>query len=59
MSDAPPDRPWGFLIVVVVVAIAVSVVVGYLGITGQLGWGIPGTHSPSQSLAPLWPLLAA
>lgn len=58
MPDVAPPRPWKFLIVVVVVAVLVSVVVGYLGITGQLGWGIPGTQGPSHSLSHLRTLLA-
>ena len=55
-SGAPP-RPWAFLVVVIVVAIAVSALIGYLGVTGQIGAGIPGTHPGGHSLTTLPRLL--
>ena len=45
-AAAPPPLPWRFLILVFVVAVVISATIGYLGVTGHLGWGIPGTSSP-------------
>lgn len=54
MTDAPePRRPWGFLIALILLAVVVSAVVGYLGIAGLIGGGIPGTDPPAHGIATL------
>lgn len=48
MSSSPTPsaaQPWRFIIVVIVVAVAISFAVGYFGLTGQLGGTIPGTRT--------------
>ncbi|MGC2289693.1 MAG: hypothetical protein WA688_07555 [Thermoplasmata archaeon] len=47
---APPPLPWLFFIVAIVGAVAVGAVLGYLGLTGHLGGGIPGSKSPSGGI---------
>jgi hypothetical protein len=45
-EPAPPPLPWLFFLVAIVAAVAVGAVIAYLGLTGQLGAGIPGSKSP-------------
>ena len=46
MPNPSEGRPWTFLVIVILAAVLVSAAVAYLGITGLIGGGIPGTHSP-------------
>jgi hypothetical protein len=48
--EAAPPLPWRFFIVAIVVAIAVSAAIAYLGLAGYLGAGITGERSPSGGL---------
>lgn len=41
-----PPLPWRFFIVAIVVAIAVSALIAYLGLTGHIGAGITGEKPP-------------
>ncbi|MGA7861912.1 MAG: hypothetical protein WCB19_08670, partial [Thermoplasmata archaeon] len=43
---APPPLPWLFFAVAIVAAVAVAALIAYLGLTGHLGAGIPGSKSP-------------
>jgi hypothetical protein len=57
-SDSPPPPlPWRFFIVAIVVAIAVSAIIAYLGLTGHIGAGVTGEKSPGGGLVFL-PLVA-
>jgi hypothetical protein len=38
--------PWGFIVVSIVAAVVIAAVIGYLGLSGYLGWGIVGARSP-------------
>jgi hypothetical protein len=49
-TPAPP-QPWLFIVVLIVLAIAISSVIAYLGLTGQLGAGIVGAKSPSGGIS--------
>lgn len=51
----PPPLPWLFFIVAIVAAVAVGALIAYLGVTGHLGAGIPGSSSPKGGIlfAPL------
>lgn len=44
-TDSPP-LPWLFFLVAIVAAVAVGALIAYLGVTGHLGAGIPGSSSP-------------
>ena len=44
-----PERPWGFIITLLVIAAVAATVVGYLGVTGRLGGEIPG-QSPGHGI---------
>lgn len=46
----PPPLPWRFFIVAIVVAIAVSAIIAYLGLTGHIGAGVTGEKSPGGGL---------
>jgi hypothetical protein len=49
---APPEpQPWLFFIILIIAAIAISSVIAYLGLTGQIGAGIAGSKSPSGVIA--------
>lgn len=49
--EAPsPALPWLFFIVTIILSAAVGVVIAYLGLTGHLGAGIPGSKSPAGGL---------
>jgi hypothetical protein len=52
-TSPPPKRPWAFLIAVIVASVVISAIVMYLGITGAIGGGIPGTQPPHHSLIPV------
>lgn len=43
---APVKTPWTFLIALLVVSIAITAVVIYLGVRGDLGSGVAGTKAP-------------
>jgi hypothetical protein len=52
VSTTPAEPlPWLFFLVAIVVAVAVGAAIGYLGLTGHLGAGIPGSKPPSSGLA--------
>lgn len=48
-ASEPPSPPVRLFIIVVVIAAVVSITIGYLGITGRLGGGIPGEKPPASS----------
>lgn len=48
-SSAPP-LPWLFFIVAIIVAVAVGTIIAYLGVTGHLGAGVPGSKGPAGGL---------
>jgi hypothetical protein len=53
-ADASPEPlPWLFFIVAISAAVAVGAILGYLGLTGHLGAGIPGSKSPGGGLTSL------
>jgi hypothetical protein len=43
---APQPLPWLFFIAAILAAIAIGAILGYLGLTGHLGAGIPGSKPP-------------
>jgi hypothetical protein len=49
-APVAPPVPWLFFLMVIAIAIAISVAIGYLGITGAIGAGIPGSRGPSGML---------
>lgn len=49
-AGAEPPLPWLFFLVAIVAAIAVGALLGYLGLTGHLGAGIPGSKAPAGGL---------
>lgn len=59
-APASPPLPWLFFLVTIVVAAGVGIIIAYLGLTGHLGAGIPGSRSPDGGLtiAPLVGLVA-
>jgi phosphotransferase system glucose/maltose/N-acetylglucosamine-specific IIC component len=52
-EPAPPPLPWLFFVVAIVMAIAAGAILAYLGLTGHLGGGIPGSSSPGNGLGSL------
>jgi hypothetical protein len=46
-ATAEAPLPWLFFLVAIVIAVAVGILIAYLGLTGHLGAGIPGSKSPS------------
>jgi hypothetical protein len=48
---AAPRLPWLFFIVAIIVAVAIGAVIAYLGLTGHIGAGIPGSKGPSGGAA--------
>ena len=55
---APVKTPWTFLIALLVVSIAITAIVIYLGVRGDLGGGIAGTKPPASHSTSLLGLLA-
>jgi hypothetical protein len=59
-TPAPPapPLPWRFFLVAISVAIAISAIIAYLGLTGHLGAGITGEKSPGGGIVflPMWGL---
>jgi hypothetical protein len=51
-----PPVPWRFIIVSIVGAVIIAAIIGYLGLSGYLGWGIVGAKSPSGGIV-LLPLV--
>ena len=51
MTAAPPtpELPLRLFIIVLAVAAVVSLTIGYLGVSGRLGSGIPGEKPPPPS----------
>ncbi|MFZ0830466.1 MAG: hypothetical protein WCB18_08165 [Thermoplasmata archaeon] len=49
-EPSPPPLPWLFFIVAIVAAVVVGVIIAYLGLTGHLGAGIPGSKSPGGGI---------
>jgi len=47
---APPPLPWLFFAIAIAVAVAVAALIAYLGVTGHLGAGIPGSKSPTGGM---------
>ncbi len=43
-----PKTPWRFIVIAVVVTAVLAALIGYLGVTGQLGGVIPGTSHPGS-----------
>lgn len=52
-SEAAP-LPWLFFLVAITAAVAVGALIAYLGVTGHLGAGIPGSSSPKGGLLLAW-----
>ncbi len=52
-EPASPPLPWLFFLVTIVVAAVVGIIIAYLGLTGHLGAGIPGSKSPDGGLVAL------
>lgn len=48
--EATPPVPWLFFLIAILVAVAVGAIIAYLGLTGRIGAGIPGSRSPSGGL---------
>ncbi|MCI4353148.1 MAG: hypothetical protein L3K14_07165 [Thermoplasmata archaeon] len=46
----PPPLPWLFFLVAIITAVAVGALIAYLGVTGHLGAGIPGSSPPKGGL---------
>lgn len=50
MQEHAPPLPWLFFIVAIVAAAATGAAIVYLGMTGHLGGGIPGSRSSGSGL---------
>lgn len=48
--EVTPPVPWLFFLVAIAVAVFVGGMIAYLGVTGHLGAGIPGSKSPSGGI---------
>lgn len=49
-EPSPPPLPWLFFLVAIAAAVAVGATIAYLGLTGHLGAGIPGSKAPAGGL---------
>jgi hypothetical protein len=45
-APSPPPAPIRLFVIVVAIAVVLTVVIGYLGVSGRLGLGIPGEKPP-------------
>jgi len=49
-AEPAPPLPWVFFIVAIVAAVVVGFIIAYLGLTGHLGAGVPGSKSPGGGI---------